>query len=384
MIVVSHFGQITGPVEEALRMIAQFVSMLLFPLMAMSQPKAEFIFEKPFPWSHAPTLLETKDGRLLAAWFGGVDSIVPHRSPQQLLAIWMAQRDANGWSAPKEVVREPGLDCANPVLFRTNDGVTWLYYKVGSGASTWTGAYCSSRDEGRTWSAGRHLAAGLYGPIKNKPLILADGAVVSGTSVESTRAWAAWVERSTDNGRTWTKHGPIVHPKHPNGIIQPSIVPIPAGRLRMFVRSQGIGYICFADSSDGGITWSDARETSLPNPNSGIDAVALKDGRIVLVYNHSGEERKRWPLNLAVSEDGGDTWNSFLELEPKPGVYAYPAIIQTSDGNIHVAYAHNTEEGPMWTPGGYKKPTQRLSGGPRIKHVEIPLKQVPWRDRQSR
>jgi len=359
--------------------------------MVVSEPKGEFIFEKaPFPWAHAPTLLETKNGDLLAAWFGGVDAIVPNRSPQEYLAIWMSKLDNQGWSAPKNIVRESNIDCGNPVLFRTKDDVIWLYYKVGHGAGTWTGAFSTSRDEGTTWSPARHLPAGLYGPIKNKPLILADGAVVSGTSVESTRAWSAWVERSTDNGRTWSKHGPIVHPKYPLGIIQPTIVPVSGDRLRMFVRSKRIGYICSSDSADGGRTWTDAKETTLPNPDSGIDAVALKDGRILMVYNHSPKNKSdvredgygpRWPLNLAVSEDGGDTWNSFLELESKPGVYAYPAIIQASNGSIHVAYAHNSDHIPMWTPSGNSKPTQRLSGGARIKHVEIPLKDIPWKGR---
>jgi predicted neuraminidase len=268
-------------------------------------------------------------------------------------------------------------DLANPVLFRSKDGVIWLYYKVGASASTWSGAFITSTDEGKTWSSPHVLPAGLYGPSKNKPLVLADGAIVSGTSVESTKAWSAWVERSTDNGRTWTKHGPIVNLQEPKGVIQPAIVPINAGRLRMFLRSQDIGYICYADSSDGGITWSDAKKTSLPNPNSGIDAVALKDGRIVMVYNDSGKDRQRWPISLAVSRDGGDTWNKFLQLETKPGVYAYPAIIQTSDGNVHAAYAYNTGKGPLWLPGGYTTPTQRLSGGVLIKHVEVPLRDIP-------
>ena len=66
------------------------------------------------------------------------------------------------------------------------------------------------RDDGATWSAIEHLPAGLYGPIKNKPLLLADGTIVSGTSVESYRSWSCWVERSSDNGKSWSKHGPII------------------------------------------------------------------------------------------------------------------------------------------------------------------------------
>jgi predicted neuraminidase len=122
----------------------------------------------------------------------------------------------------------------------------------------------------------------------------------------------------------------------------------------MFVRStRRIGKICYADSFDGGITWTEARPTTLPNPNSGIDAVGLRDGRIVLVYNHT--EQGRTPLNVAVSRDG-DNWNPFLVLEREPGEYSYPAVIQSSDGNVHVAYTWKRQ---------------------RIKHVEIPLGEIP-------
>jgi predicted neuraminidase len=198
------------------------------------------------------------------------------------------------------------------------------------------------------------LPAGLYGPIKNKPLVLPDGAIVSGTSVESYRSWSCWIERSADNGISWTRHGPIVLPGEPYGIIQPAVVPLGGGKLRMFVRAtQRIGRICYADSADSGLTWSPARPTSLPNPNSGIDATALDDGRIVMIYNHT--EKGRSPLNAAVSRDG-ENWNSFLALESEPGEYSYPAVIQTADRRVHVTYTWNRKK---------------------IKHVEIPLESIP-------
>jgi predicted neuraminidase len=121
----------------------------------------------------------------------------------------------------------------------------------------------------------------------------------------------------------------------------------------MFVRStERIGRICYADSADRGVTWSELKATTLENPNSGIDAVGLADGRIVLVYNPSNS--KRTPLSVAVSDDGSN-WRRFLDLETEPGEYSYPAVIQAADGSLHVTYTWKRQ---------------------RIRHVEIPLSEI--------
>ena len=77
--------------------------------------------------------------------------------------------------------------------------------------------------------------------------------------------------------------------------------------------------------------------TSLPNPNAGTDAVTLQDGRQLLVFNNTKTGRS--PLNLAVSADGRQ-WRDLLVLEIENGEYSYPAIIQTSDGTVHITYTY--------------------------------------------
>jgi alpha-L-rhamnosidase len=76
-------------------------------------------------------------------------------------------------------------------------------------------------------------------------------------------------------------------------------------------------------------------DTELPNPNSGADAVSLKDGRAFLVYNHTRKGRS--PLNAAISADGKN-WRAALVLEDQPGEYSYPAVIQARDGLVHITY----------------------------------------------
>jgi predicted neuraminidase len=348
---------------------------LLYPVLmtyGRTEHVKEFIYDKaPFAAAHASTIVELRNGDLMTAWFGGT------REGAADVAIWAStRRSDHGWSPPIELARESGIATYNPVLFHTKDDRLWLYYKFGPHPSSWTGARRFSRDEGKTWSPIEHLPAGLYGPIRAKPLVLDNGTVVSGTSVESYRSWACWIERSTDNGKTFAKIGPItVAPEFvkavapsivphqapglsewdkTEGIIQPSVVRLSGHNLRLYARSTArTAKICVADSKDDGVTWTQAHPIKLPNPNSGIDAVALRDGRIVLVYNHS--DKRRTPLNLAMSRDG-EHFVMFRVLEQEPGEYSYPALIQGSKGNLHITYTWNRK---------------------RISYVRVPLDDVP-------
>jgi predicted neuraminidase len=312
-----------------------------------AQPSREMIFpvgSAPFASSHASTIVELKNGNLLAAWFGGTGEGQPD------VAIWSARRTATGWTKPMELAREPHIACWNPVLFHSHDGRLWFYYKIGPSPSEWVAARRFSDDEGRTWSPVEHLPAGLLGPIRAKPLVLDDGTIVSGTSFEAYRTWSIWIERSTDNGITWKKIGPIplaagVAPDtsatldRRGGLIQPSVVRLSKGHLRLYARStEDVGRVCVSDSLDEGLTWTAARPLDVPNPNSGIDAVSLRDGRVVMVYNATTSAR--WPLNVAVSRDG-EHFQNFLTLEAQPGEFSYPAVIQDGKGDLDITYTWN-------------------------------------------
>lgn len=292
---------------------------------------SEFIFtQAPFKECHASTIVELLDGDLLAAWFGG------EHEGDRSVAIWGARRHAGSWSAPFELAREPDTPCWNPVLFCDSRERFWLFYKFGKSPRTWAGAYRTSTD-GTAWSEPTYLPAGILGPSKNKPVTLANGDILAGTSVETAFSWTCGVDLSSEGGRSWRHYGPITVPGYHHGVIQPTVWETAPGHLKMLARAtQDIGFICAAISVDGGHTWSDAKPTKLPNPNSGIDAVKMRDGRIALAYNPSKTERS--PLALAISPDNGQTWGEPLTLEDGPGEYSYPAIIQTRDGKLHITY----------------------------------------------
>lgn len=335
----------------------------------------EFVFDQaPSASAHASTIVETPDRSLLVAWFGGsaegsddVEIWVSRKpvGPAPGAAARAMSRDAaramsgepadampgisasTQWSPPQQVTNTPNIPVWNPVLFHDADA-TWLFYKIGPSPREWIGAYRRSTDGGRSWGSVTYLPAGLLGPIRTKPLVLADGIWLAGSSVEAGyrwdtpweapyRSWAVWVERSENRGETWSKHGPVTVPGEPFGVIQPTLWQCSSGEIRMLMRStERIGRIVASSSADGGRTWTPGRVTALPNPNSGIDAVKLRDGRVVLVYNHTSGDRHA--IHLAVSEDDGETWTEPVLLESGPGEYSYPAIIQSEDGAIHITY----------------------------------------------
>lgn len=311
----------------------------------------EFIFETaPFPQCHASTLVESQGG-LIAAWFGGTKEKHPD------VGIWSARRLAGKWTAPIEVANGVQADgkrypCWNPVLFQPKNGPLLLFYKVGPSPDAWWGMLRTSTDAGMTWSHARQLPNGVLGPIKNKPVQLANGDILSPTSSEHD-GWRVHFERSHDLGQTWDSSSPANDGKQFSAI-QPSLLFHGANRLQAVGRTRN-GKVFQVWSEDNGQTWGQMSLLALPNPNSGTDAVTLRDGRHLLVYNHTAKGRS--PLNVAVSVDGRD-WQAAVRLENEPGEYSYPAVIQTSDGLVHVTYT--------W---------KRL----RVKHVVLDPKQLVLR-----
>ncbi len=307
--------------------------------------KSEYIYETaPFPECHASTIAESK-GTLVTSWFGGTKEKHPD------VGIWVSRWESGKWTPPVEVANgvessEKRYPTWNPVLHQPSKGPLLLFYKVGPSPSTWWGMLTTSADGGKTWSKPVRLPDGIAGPIKNKPVELSNGELLCPSSTED-KGWRVHFERTSDQGKTWNRTEPINDGKE-FGVIQPTVFFHKGGKLQALFRSRQ-GKIVESWSGDNGKTWSKLVAISLPNPNSGIDGVTLKDGRHLLVYNHVTVKPNKWgdraPLNLAVSEDGKN-WKAALVLEPGPpeAEYSYPAIIQTGDGLVHITYTWNRKK----------------------------------------
>jgi predicted neuraminidase len=306
---------------------------------------SEFIYDDaPFISCHASTLADTPEG-LVAAWFGGT-----HEKNKDV-EIYFSLLKEGAWSIPISIANgiqhsKKRYPCWNPVLFQVSNGQLILFYKVGPDPSHWWGEMKESFDNGKTWSLSRRLPEDIFGPIKNKPVLLADGRLLCPSSKETEIGeedhWQVFVEETSDWGKTWTITEALNDGITTNAI-QPSILTYADGRLQMLCRSRENSLMSFW-SMDNGKTWSEIDKTNIPNPNSGTDAVTLKDGRQLLVYNPTINNPGKWggprtPLALAVSVDG-KAWKPALVLEDIEGEFSYPAIIQSHDGLVHISYTY--------------------------------------------
>lgn len=294
--------------------------------------KSAFIYETaPYPSCHASTIEETPSG-LVAAWFGGKHEKNPD------VGIWFSQYVNGKWDTPVEVANGVQGDGRryplwNPVLFQVPGKELILFYKEGPAPDAWWGMLKRSFDGGKTWSAAEKLPKDIYGPVKNKAVLLKDGTLLCPSSSEDND-WRLHMEFTRDGGKTWSRTGPL-NDGVTTSAIQPSILFLPDGRLQLVCRSEN-GFILQAFSSDLGRTWTALEPSTLVNPNSGIDAVTLKDGRHVIVYNPV--KKGRSPISVAISSDG-KTWKDIATLENEPGEeFSYPAVIQTKDGKVHITY----------------------------------------------
>jgi predicted neuraminidase len=320
-----------------------------------------FIYDSfiDIPSCHSSTLVELTDGNILTAWFGGLEEAHPDAAHYKALFL----KKQNKFAKAELFWNVTGKSAGNPRLFTDCNNRLWALLPVNEGkwCAGGTRTYCcQSSDNGQSWSTPLHIPEldGLLG--KNKPLKMPNGNIVIPVTNENSQTSFAVI--FDPNKNTWKRSKEISIGENIR-CIQPTLVLLANGKIMGLLRTN-IGNIWQSYSTDGGYTWSKPQKTELPNNNSGIDALKLTSGEIILAYNDTNNEKERTPLSIAVSRDEGKTWGEKFILESEVGEFSYPAVIQSSDSSIHITYTYLL--GPRNTSG---------RNGTHIKHVILKKQQ---------
>lgn len=307
--------------------------------------------------NHASNLLEADNGDLLCVWFSGSGE----GNPDTDIVMSRLPAGSRQWTAPVKLSADRERSEQNPVLFQADDGKLWLFHTSNEPHNQRTSriVYRTSADRGFTWSEAGIIPAGPGIFLRHPPLVLHNGDWLLPAYYCRLEGHYSVVLISSDEGATWQEH------EVPGSLhrVQMTAVQFDDGTLFAMFRSRQADRMYTSVSADSGKTWSVPAKSSLPNNNSSTQLVKLHNGHLALIYNNStmendqfrwvqrkGEFRKkplRTPLTISISEDRGETWPYFrnvqmadLEYKETEIGYSYPSIIATRDGKIHLAFSY--------------------------------------------
>jgi hypothetical protein len=357
------------------------------------------VFDGHAGWQHGNTTYRlacgaimtiAPNGDLLCAWLSGAD-----KEPSPDNCVLLARSSDNGatWSEPTVLVPSGEMAGILTNLFTTDDGervialgahwpasreyTEWHYFRIESGDNgmTWSQPVPIdlSDDGSRTLSIGHgqgpvrltngtYIYPGMSYDLRPQPLVAPAVELAHATSEAEALAMPAgegrgggkfsdylmgccvWIAPD-DTASTWQRHGLINN--RPLGLIEPTVAEMSDGRLVMLMRAEWGGFLWRADSEDGGITWSDAWQTDIPNAGSLVHLLRLTDGRHALLHNPTsgvvGQKGRRDPLSLWISDDDLQTWTIREDLLTG-GQLAYPNAIQIDPNTLHFVYDHDRRQ----------------------------------------
>lgn len=361
------------------------LSMVVLALVGLSPDVAEaqggavdwsepvVLFEHPM--MDNPVLISDRHGLVNLLW---PSRWSPGTSPDERpVVLYCAQWNDGWWSIPRDVLVSPrGGDIRYPEGAVDPDGrvhVVWLgpnselYYS-----------------QAPSFDACNPQAWTTHGVISHVRCLQGDIAIDSRNVIHvvySERAGDVYYISSDDSGISWSSAAKVsIMPQADAASFQPQVAAGPGQRIHVVwevgtlpsgVPAIGIFY---AQSADGGVTWSDS--VQIGGPDYGDIGVLVADGGTVhLAWNGRAGFSGRYHQ---WSSDGGSSWSPSIEVMPKnlgAGQTGRPGLALDSAGSLHLVSgmnvgqgsftAHARWDGRQWTP------PQFVSG-----NLDVPIEQA--------
>lgn len=341
--------------------------------------RVETLLPSPCVQNHAAFLSPAADG-LACLWFGG--SLEGNSD----ISIWRSVLGPDGWSEVERLTDDPDRSEQNPVQFNAPDGRRLILHTAQPGGNQ-DQCVVRMREDG---GAPRDLSLPSGTFIRAPIVVRGDGAWLMGLFNCVSRPGQRWTGShdtaslaiSEDGGQSWR----VVDVPESMGCVHMTLVPLGGDRFAAFFRRRQADYVYRSESPDGGETWSTPAATDVPNNNSSISVIRLRDGRIAMACNPAnaemypdarreslydelgaGDDRPnaaggchpiwgvpRAPMTLALSDDEGRSFPTRIVVEDGPGdclsnnsedganaEMSYPSLIEDAQGSLHLAYTYH-------------------------------------------
>ena len=276
-----------------------------------------------------PDVCRLRDGRLMAVFYAGYGHVsLPNKQLPKGGRISYCTSDDEGltWSDAQTLYDGPDDD-RDPSIVQLKDGRLVCNYfslrksdikgKRWIGLGTWA---VSSNDLGKTWSKPRQVAKEYYcsSPIRE----LSDGRLVLGLYAVKNGTAVGAVAFSDDDAKTWNAPVDI-----DNGGVrldaETDVIELKDGTLYAAQRAQ----MAYSISKDRGKTWSVSKPMGFaghcPYFHRTADDIILLAHRVPATSLHySLDECKTWSKNVPVDSVGG----------------AYPSMVNLKDGSVLIVY----------------------------------------------
>ena len=295
-------------------------------------------------YKHPSSFDELDNGDLYLAYYGGAGEY----SSGTVVYGARLNKGSSHWSQPKRIAGNPFRSLGNPVVWQGPDGLVWLFYVTRFG-DTWSTSRIKvkiSRDGAVSWSDSALLTIEPGTMVRAHPIVLQTGEYLlpiyheTGHDTELVGpGTTSFFLRYNPSNKKWSSSKRI---RSDHGNLQPAVAQVDDRHLIAYCRRGGgyepttEGYLIRSESRDGGHTWGKGTNSSFPNPNSAVDFIKLRSGRLLLVYNHNMNDRT--PLTAALSSDNGKTFPHRMNIAAGQGSFAYPTVVQTRNGKIHVTF----------------------------------------------
>ena len=315
---------------------------------------------RPTPSAHAATLAEVLPGtrlpvakviqdrepvRLVAAWFGGTREgaadVSLYQSDWIANASWMPAREIMTRQQAEQQLGRNIRKLGNPLIVSEPGRLHLFFVSVSYGG--WAGSAINrstSTDGGKYWQPSQRIVTSpffnLSTLVRNPGVWLNDGSLGLPVYHEFISKHGEWL-RLDPEGRVLAKERMPM----PRASLQPAVVALGEDHAVAALRDAGPGdnHVQWSETHDAGRSWQAASPRAIPNPNSAVAMIGLRDGSLLMAANPIGGNRNR--LSLLRSTDEGSTWTLVRVVEESPDdrdEFSYPALIQDRTGTIHLVY----------------------------------------------